>query len=147
MGLMEGPGTSEYEVISRLSVGIKSVAKLLNIPVIVLSQVNRKGGGGTNEISLDMGRGSGAIEEGADFVLGLWQVEKAGDVVGTDESHIDYDLVCRILKNRKGFCIIDISCQIVAYNVDCVPSFSQFQPGNTPICIERGRVNGEYRGG
>jgi len=35
-----------------------------------------------------MGRGSGAIEENADFVLGLWQ---DGD-----------DLICKIMKNRKG---------------------------------------------
>lgn len=93
MGLMEGPGVSEYEIISRLSTGLKSTAKLLNIPVIVLAQVNRKGGGGTNEISLDMGRGSGAIEEAADFVLGLWQAEN-----DTGEK----DLICKILKNRKG---------------------------------------------
>ena len=93
MGLMEGPGVSEYEIISRLSIGLKSTAKLLNIPAIVLAQVNRKGGGGTNEISLDMGRGSGAIEEAADFVLGLWQAENE---VG------DKDLICKILKNRKG---------------------------------------------
>jgi len=93
MGLMEGPGVSEYEIISRLSMGLKSTAKLLNIPVIVLAQVNRKGGGGTNEISLDMGRGSGAIEEAADFVLGLWQAEN-----DTGEK----DLICKILKNRKG---------------------------------------------
>jgi hypothetical protein len=39
-----------------------------------------------------MGRGSGAIEEAADFVLGLWQ---AGD---EDEK----ELICKILKNRKG---------------------------------------------
>jgi replicative DNA helicase len=93
MGLMEGPGTSEYEVVSRLATGLKSTAKLLNIPVIVLAQVNRKGGGGTNEISLDMGRGSGAIEEAADFVLGLWQAENDSG---------EKDLICRILKNRKG---------------------------------------------
>ncbi len=93
MGLMEGPGVNEYEIISRLSTGLKSTAKLLNIPVIVLAQTSRKGGGGTSEISLDMGRGSGAIEEAGDFVLGLWQVENE-----TGEK----DLICKILKNRKG---------------------------------------------
>ena len=93
MGLMEGPGVSEYEIISRLSTGLKSTAKLLNIPVIVLAQTSRKGGGGTSEISLDMGRGSGAIEEAADFVLGLWQAENDTG---------DKDLICKILKNRKG---------------------------------------------
>ena len=57
--------------------------------------MSRKGGDGEIEISLDMGRGSGAIEEGADFVLGLWQAPKNGD-------DGDFDLICRILKNRKG---------------------------------------------
>ena len=89
-------------MISRLAIGIKSTAKLINLPIIVLSQVSRKGGDGEAEITLDMGRGSGAIEEGADFVLGLWQVEKTVDVVGADEPRKDYDLICRILKNRKG---------------------------------------------
>jgi replicative DNA helicase len=102
LGLLDGPGQNEYEVVSRLARGIKSTAKLINLPVIVLSQVSRKGGGGETEITLDMGRGSGAIEEGADFVLGLWQVEKTVDVVGADEPRKDYDLICRILKNRKG---------------------------------------------
>ena len=93
LGLMEGPGVSEYETVSRLSTGLKSTAKLLNIPVIVLAQVSRKGASGNTEISLDMGRGSGAIEEAADFVLGLWQ---AGD----EDS--EKELICKILKNRKG---------------------------------------------
>jgi replicative DNA helicase len=102
LGLLDAPGQNEYEVISRLAIGIKSTAKLINLPIIVLSQVSRKGGDGEAEITLDMGRGSGAIEEGADFVLGLWQVEKTVDVVGADEPRKDYDLICRILKNRKG---------------------------------------------
>jgi replicative DNA helicase len=93
LGLMEGPGSNEYEIVSRLATGLKSAAKLLNIPVIVLAQVSRKGASGNTEIALDMGRGSGAIEEAADFVLGLWQSEN-GD--GKKE------LICKILKNRKG---------------------------------------------
>lgn len=38
-------------------------------------------------ITLSMGRGSGAIEEAADFMLGMWK---------------DDGLICSILKNRKG---------------------------------------------
>jgi replicative DNA helicase len=102
LGLMDGAGQNEYEIVSRLARGIKSTAKLINLPVIVLSQVSRRGGGGETEVTLDMGRGSGAIEEGADFVLGLWQVEKTVDVIGAEETRKDYDLICRILKNRKG---------------------------------------------
>jgi replicative DNA helicase len=107
LGLMDGPGTNTYETISRLAVGTKNIAKLLNIPVILLSQVSRKGGSGQSEISLDMGRDSGAIEEGADFVLGLWQQprdEKDVDVwaEGLPGEKTQIDLICKILKNRKG---------------------------------------------
>ncbi len=100
LGLMDGKGLNEYEIISKLSRDIKTMAKQLNLPVILLSQVNRKGGEGQTEITLDMARGSGAIEEGADFVLGLYQVEKKGGTVEEPES--EYDLICKVLKNRKG---------------------------------------------
>ncbi len=99
LGLMDCAGVNEYEIISKLARGIKTVAKSVNLPVVVLSQVSRKGGDGEIEISLDMGRGSGAIEEGADTVLGLWQMERPGTC---SDGEAEYDLVCRILKNRKG---------------------------------------------
>ena len=104
MGLIDGPGNNEYEIISRLARGAKDTAKLLNLPVVILSQVSRKGGEGEVEVSMDMGRGSGAIEEGADFILGLWQVQKdvSGYVPAPSEPVDEYDLICRILKNRKG---------------------------------------------
>jgi len=104
LGLIDGPGQNEYEIVSRIARGAKDAAKLLNLPVIILSQVSRKGGDGEIEISLDMGRGSGAIEEGADFILGLWQEQKdSRDCVPQQNEPIDeYDLICRILKNRKG---------------------------------------------
>jgi len=88
LGLMDGEEQSEYEAVSNLARGMKDLAKLLNIPVVVICQTSRKAGSGNVEVTLDMGRGSGVIEEAADFILGLWQ---DGD-----------DLVCKILKNRKG---------------------------------------------
>jgi len=88
LGLMEGEGRGEYEIISNLAKNLKTMAKKLNVPVIVLSQTSRRGGSGDVELTMDMGRGSGAIEEAADFVLGLYQDGK--------------ELICKILKNRKG---------------------------------------------
>ena len=80
LGLIDAHGTSEYETTSKIARNLKQTAKLLNLPIIVLSQVNRKGGDGLVEISLEMGRGSGAIEEAADFVLGLWQIGEKEDI-------------------------------------------------------------------
>ena len=93
LGLIDSPGVNEYESISRVAKGMKIVAKMLNLPFIVLSQTSREGKAGMSEVSLNMGRGSGAIEEAADFAFGLWQIEKDDETKG---------LVCKILKNRKG---------------------------------------------
>lgn len=117
LGLMDGQGKDEYSTISALARGVKLVAKEINIPIIMLCQVSRKGGDGEVEVSLDMGRGSGAIEEGADFVLGLWQEEQkipAGS----------YSLICRILKNRKGR-------KGKAWKLDLVPESMQIGKGST----------------
>jgi replicative DNA helicase len=100
LGLMGGPGKNEYEKISELARNCKRLAKLLDIPVIVIAQTSRKAGSGDVEISLDMGRGSGAIEESADFVLGLFQAERV--LLSTEDDEPEYDLVCKVLKNRKG---------------------------------------------
>jgi replicative DNA helicase len=100
LGLMDGPGKNEYEIVSQLAKDIKNLAKKINLPIVVLAQTSRKAGSGEVEISLDMGRGSGAIEEAADFVLGMFQIEKEKLMIEGDE--LEYELICKILKNRKG---------------------------------------------
>ena len=92
LGLVDSDGRDEYGRISAIATGAKDLAKEVNLPVVLLSQTSRKGGTGFEEITLDSGRGSGAIEEGADFVLGMWQREMNNSL----------ELVCSILKNRKG---------------------------------------------
>jgi hypothetical protein len=54
-----------------------------------------------------MGRDSGAIEEGADFVLGLWQQPRDERDInrwaeGLPDGKTQMDLICKVLKNRKG---------------------------------------------
>ena len=100
MGLMDGSGKNEYEIVSGLARGSKDIAKLLNLPGIILCQTSREAGkDGEKEITLSAGRGSGAIEEAADFALGLFQVEIESYMIGYES---DYQLICKILKNRKG---------------------------------------------
>jgi len=101
LGLMEGSGQNVYERVSRVAREVKQMAKLLNLPVIMLCQTSRKGGEGEREITLDMARDSGAIEESADTILGLYQVESTSRIAVGETSPM-YDLICKILKNRKG---------------------------------------------
>jgi len=92
LSLLDGRGKDIFEQTARLARELKDVAKELNVPVIFLSQVT-KGKSQTDELELDSGRDSGAIAEGADFILGLWKNDE------TDEA-IEYTL--GVLKNRRG---------------------------------------------
>jgi replicative DNA helicase len=89
--------------------------------LIVLAQVSRaKGGGGESELDLTAARGSGVIEEAADFVLALFQEEKAESF-----SEPEYDLICKILKNRKG-------PRNSAWVLDMSPNSLQLRSETTP---------------
>ncbi|MEM4177828.1 MAG: DnaB-like helicase C-terminal domain-containing protein [Nitrososphaeria archaeon] len=92
LGLLISSGRSIYEKVSEIARQLKGLAKKLNVPVIVAGQTSRSAGDGTTPITLEMGRDSGSIEEGADFLIGMWRDQ---------EQPQDY-IVCRLLKNRRG---------------------------------------------
>jgi len=68
--LMQGKG-SRYEQITEISMGVKTLAKELGIPVIILSQLSREVEKEDREPRLSDLRESGAIEQDADMVLFL----------------------------------------------------------------------------
>jgi len=92
LGLVEAEGKSEYEKVSNIARSIKHLARQIKKPIVLLSQTSRAAMDGTVELQMQHGRGSGAIEEACDFLLGLWQE-------GEDD---DKKLLVKILKNRKG---------------------------------------------
>ena len=86
--LMAGKGTM-YEVTTRNSRAMKNIAKDLNVPVIVLSQLHRIEDE-TTEPKLSDLRESGAIGQDADIFIFLW----AGESKGVRN--------CKIAKQRNG---------------------------------------------
>lgn len=89
LGLMAAEGKSLFDKVSALSADIKGMAKDLQIPVVLLCQVNRAYSSSKNlEIEMDAAKGGGDIEAGADFMLGMWAK--------------DDRVFSKLLKNRNG---------------------------------------------
>ena len=89
---------NRQQVVSDISRMMKIMAKELNVPVLCLSQLSRANEGRQNKRPMlsDL-RESGAIEQDADIVLGLYRDDyynKETDKVNVAE--------CIILKNRRG---------------------------------------------
>lgn len=81
--------TSTYERVSELARGFKQLAQQLNIPVIVLAQLNRQTEGrSSNKPTLSDLRDSGEIEQAANQIIFLF--EHNGD------------LAVNVAKNRQG---------------------------------------------
>jgi len=92
--LLFHPGSFQnrnYEI-GKITSSFKSLASELGIPIVILSQLRRKEGNPSPELS-DL-RDSGSIEQDSNIVIFLHQKEKGFDVTA--------EMECRIAKNRGG---------------------------------------------
>ena len=97
----EMPATSKkFEQVTEISKALKSLARELEIPVVVLCQVTRDAEGDKNEPQLNNLRDSGAIEQDADMVMFLHRNRK-----------IDKD---KLVKDMKGENTLQVTKVIVA---------------------------------
>lgn len=99
--LMTGDGETREREIAYISSELKAMAKELGIPVIALSQLNRKVIDRSGAPRLSDLRESGAIEQDADMVLFLHDAHsQSGEIDGTDNSQRELQLI--IGKQRNG---------------------------------------------
>ena len=90
LGLMRGTGKSLYEQVTESSKAIKQIAMELEIPVLILSQLNREADS-DGSLRLSMLRDSGSVEQDADMV---WMLNRP------DSSSNIMELM--VMKNRQG---------------------------------------------
>lgn len=87
--IYDGNAGSNYEKVSRIAKGAKEFAKENHVRVVLLAQTSRAGGDGFEPVRLNHLRDSGAIEESADYLFGMWASRGQ-----TDRIH------CEMLKNK-----------------------------------------------
>lgn len=88
--LLADPGDQEYQRVTKISRALKGIAREFDVPMLALSQLSRAGQyRKDNRPRLEDIRDSGAIEQDADLVFGLY-------APSNDE------LECIVLKNRQG---------------------------------------------
>lgn len=96
--LMTGDGFNRQEEVSKISKGIKQLAKELNIPIMPCAQINRQVESRADKRpQLADIRESGSIEQDSDVVIGLYR-----DEVYNEDTEFPNIAEAIILKHRNG---------------------------------------------
>lgn len=128
---VNNPNGNREQEISTISRSLKSLAKELNVPVIILSQLNRsvETRGGSKRPQLSDLRESGAIEQDADMVMFIYRPEYYG--IEQDEAGASTQGWAQLIvaKHRNG-ALRDINLRFIA-------DYARFQnaseqPGELP---------------
>ena len=99
---MKSDNYSEYSAMAR---EIKQLAKRKNCVMFVLAQTNRTGKDGSEPLTMDAARDTGAIEESGDYVFGIYRPGAKADLTEEEKQanpNIMYEYYFQTLKNRWG---------------------------------------------
>lgn len=109
--------------ISEISRGIKGMAKELNLPILVLSQLNRSSEKENRQPRISDLRESGSIEQDADVVFLLASRQKSEDNAGIPQASHERELI--IAKQRNG--------PTGEVPLTFIPDFTRFENYSAPI--------------
>lgn len=119
LGLLQyEQGRTLYEQVTKTSNALKRLALSLGLPILCLAQLNRELEGRKGPPRLSDLRDSGAIEQDADAVLLLHQLQ-------AEEGELT-PLVCSIAKNRHGRAGVDVELAWSKTNGRILPT--KYQP-------------------
>ncbi|MDD5596977.1 MAG: replicative DNA helicase [Victivallaceae bacterium] len=101
----DGRAESRQQEVAEISSGIKKLAKELNIPILVLAQLNReveKTAGASARPRLSHLRESGSIEQDADIVSFLHRDRDEAKSISLEQDQAGVDAELILEKNRNG---------------------------------------------
>lgn len=127
----DDPRSSDKQNTDRAVKELKIISRDFDIPVIVISSLNR---GGYEKVEMASFKESGAIEYSSDILIGLEYMAGQEENRQLIERGIGIPIKCRILKNRNG--------QKGDINFTFFPKFNYFMPRKEE---KRGLSNGKRR--
>lgn len=124
MNVLDTKGKNREQIVSEITAECKNIARLLNVPVIALSQLNRsvESRGGDKRPQLSDLRESGGLEQEADIVLFIHRPEYYGVTAYEDGSSTAGIAELIISKHRNGA----LDSVKVGYEASCT-KFSNLQ--------------------
>jgi replicative DNA helicase len=143
---IKGAGNREQEIAS-ISRSLKSIAKELNVPVIVGSQLSRavETRGGNKRPQLSDLRESGSIEQDADMVLFLYRPEYYG-MTEDEEGHPTQGIAEVIVaKHRNGpldSVVLKFISKYTQFSDHELSSFSDVRNGTFDTVVHSSKANG-----
>lgn len=132
--LMRGAGENRTQEIGSISRGLKALAKELDVPVILLSQLNRNVEARTDRrpIMADL-RESGDIEQDADIILMLYRDEEY-------RADSEWKGLCEVLIRKQrggptGSCVLTFKPEVTRFG-----DYAGSIPNSGPIVPKGGKV-------
>ncbi len=108
----------EYDRTTSAIMGLKGIAKRKQIVIYAPHQVNRTGSFG-KELSADMAKSSGAIEETSDMMLAIWKPDQQPGRPVDEQSG---EIHMKILKSRDGATGAEIMYQFAPKTLAIIPN-------------------------
>lgn len=99
LGIIKSKAREEYERVSQVANDLFELAGETGAIVVYAHQLSRAGGSGTVPVTLDMGRGSGVVEESVDLCIGLYRATRENEDINFPEQQ---KIMVQVLKNRHG---------------------------------------------
>lgn len=102
LGLLRADGRDRYEQVTAISAGLQALARELNIPVLVLAQLNRESAKEKFRLpEMHDFRDSGGIEQDADAVI-LMSRRRSEDEDENEYAKDVWPILCQVAKQRNG---------------------------------------------
>jgi 5S rRNA maturation endonuclease (ribonuclease M5)/KaiC/GvpD/RAD55 family RecA-like ATPase len=116
LDFVEAKSNKEYEAVKEVMIQIKrTMAKTLNVPVIVLAQTSRENKDSEEEVGARSGKGGTPIEATSDFLIGLWRDKDR--IIGRFSKHrrteyrVEYPYFTINLDKKNYFVVDVVACE------------------------------------